>query len=131
MLSQVHRVDITEPAQTLLRQLIEENGPVLFHHTDDDGTPICRSARDFRINRTDVLLARLTWHTEFWVTPDRFDAWRDTHLTLDVTDGAAADGSLEAGTGIRFVLATRGLTEAEAEALAAAPPPRTGADRTL
>lgn len=129
MQSQMHRVDITEPAQTLLRQLIEENGPVLFHHADD--TPICRSTRDFRIDRADVLLARLTWHTEFWVTPDRFAAWRDVHLTLDVADGPAGDDSLEAGTGIRFVLASRGLTDDESALLAAGPPPLTGADRTL
>lgn len=130
-----HRVEITERAQTLLRRLIEDNGPVLFRQVGgceiDDSTPVCLSARQFPIEKADVLLGRLSWHTEFWVTPRQFECWKQSHLTVDVTRGEAAEQSLEAGQGVRFVLRARQLTAAENAALAAAPPPRTGADRTL
>ncbi|APE34609.1 hypothetical protein BOX37_12305 [Nocardia mangyaensis] len=131
MQNRIHRVEITERAQTLLRRLIEDNGPVLFRQADNATAPVCLSARQFPIERADVLLGRLSWHTEFWISPEQFEYWKDTHLTIDVVRGQASEESLEAGQGQRFVLRARQLTAAENAALAAAPPPRTGADRTL
>ncbi|GAD85837.1 DUF779 domain-containing protein [Nocardia asteroides] len=135
MQNRVHRVEITERAQTLLRRLIEDNGPVLFRQSgdcaDEDAAPVCLSAKQFPIEKADVLLGRLSWHTEFWISPELFECWKDTHLTVDAVRGQAGADSLEAGRGMRFVLRARQLTEAENAALAAAPPPRTGADRTL
>ncbi|MFD3743411.1 DUF779 domain-containing protein [Nocardia sp. NPDC058633] len=135
MQNRIHRVEITERAQTLLRRLIEDNGPVLFRQAgescDDDTAPVCLSTKQFQIEKADILLGRLSWHTEFWISPRQFECWKDTHLTVDVARGEAAEDSLEAGHGMRFVLRARLLTEAENAALAAAPPPRTGADRTL
>ncbi|MFE1591554.1 DUF779 domain-containing protein [Nocardia sp. NPDC058705] len=135
MQNRIHRVEITERAQNLLRRIIEDNGPVLFRQTgeccDDDSAPVCLPTKQFPIEKADILLGRLSWHTEFWISPEQFDCWKDTHLTVDVTRGEAAEDSLEAGQGMRFVLRARLLTEAENAALAAAPPPRTGADRTL
>ncbi|MFE5474386.1 MULTISPECIES: DUF779 domain-containing protein [unclassified Nocardia] len=135
MQNRIHRVEITERAQTLLRRLIEDNGPVLFRQAgegcDDDAAPVCLSAKQFPIEKADILLGRLSWHTEFWISAAQFECWKDTHLTVDVTRGEAAEDSLEAGQGMRFVLRARLLTEAEHAALAAGPPPRTGADRTL
>ncbi|MFC4376390.1 DUF779 domain-containing protein [Nocardia halotolerans] len=132
MQNRIHRVEITERAQTLLRRLIEDNGPVLFRQAGEyDSAPVCLSAKQFPIEKADVLLGRLSWHTEFWVTPEQFESWKNTHFTVDVVRGQAVEQSLEAGHGLRFVLRARQLTEAENAALAAAPPPRTGADRTL
>ncbi|MFE6923411.1 DUF779 domain-containing protein [Nocardia sp. NPDC057663] len=135
MQNRIHRVEITERAQTLLRRLIEDNGPVLFRQAgdcgDSDVAPVCLSAKQFPIEKADVLLGRLSWHTEFWISPEQFECWKDTHLTVDAVRGQASAESLEAGQGMRFVLRARQLTAAENAALAAAPPPRTGADRTL
>ncbi|GEM33389.1 DUF779 domain-containing protein [Nocardia neocaledoniensis] len=135
MQNRIHRVEITERAQTLLRRLIEDNGPVLFRQSGGSGerevAPVCLSAKEFPIEKADVLLGRLTWHTEFWISPAQFEHWKDTHLTVDAVRGQADERSLEAGHGMRFVLRARQLTPAENAALAAAPPPRTGADRTL
>ncbi|MGY0499697.1 DUF779 domain-containing protein [Nocardia sp. FBN12] len=135
MQNRIHRVEITERAQNLLRRVIEDNGPVLFRQTgdccDDDSAPVCLSTKQFPIEKADVLLGRLSWHTEFWISAEQFECWKDTHFTVDVARGEAAEDSLEAGHGQRFVLRARQLTEAENAALAAAPPPRTGADRTL
>ncbi|WP_336085625.1 DUF779 domain-containing protein [Nocardia sp. SSK8] len=135
MQNRIHRVEITERAQTLLRRLIEDNGPVLFRQTgecrDDNLTPVCLSAKQFPIEKDDVLLGRLSWHTEFWISPEQYECWKGTHLTVDAVRGQAGAESLEAGAGMRFVLRARRLTDAENAALAAGPPPRTGADRTL
>ncbi|MBC7302304.1 MAG: DUF779 domain-containing protein [Nocardia sp.] len=135
MQNRIHRVEITERAQTLLRRIIEDNGPVLFRQAgdcaDDVSTPVCLPAKQFPIEHADILLGRLSWHTEYWISPAQFEYWKDTHLTVDVARGEAAADSLEAGQGMRFVLRARLLTEAESAALAAAPPPRTGADRIL
>ncbi|WP_410872603.1 DUF779 domain-containing protein [Nocardia sp. A7] len=135
MQNRIHRVEITERAQNLLRRIIEDNGPVLFRHTgescDDDSAPVCLSAKQFPIEKADILLGRLSWHTEFWISPEQFECWKDTHLTVDVARGEATEDSLDAGHGQHFVLRARQLTAAENAALAAAPPPRTGADRTL
>ncbi len=135
MQNRIHRVEITERAQNLLRRIIEDNGPVLFRQAgeccEDESAPVCLSAKQFPIEKADILLGRLSWHTEFWISAQQFECWKDTHLTVDVARGEAAGDSLEAGQGQRFVLRARQLTEAENAALAAAPPPRTGADRTL
>ncbi|MFD4431080.1 DUF779 domain-containing protein [Nocardia sp. NPDC058497] len=131
----IHRVEITERAQTLLRRLIEDHGPVLFRQAgagcDADVGLVCLSAKLFPIEKADVLLGRLSWHTEFWISAEQFECWKDTHLTVDAVRGQAGAESLEAGQGMRFVLRARQLTAAENAALADAPPPRTGADRTL
>ncbi|MEV0685796.1 DUF779 domain-containing protein [Nocardia sp. NPDC050378] len=135
MQNTIHRVDITERAQDLLRRVIEDNGPVLFRQAGDccgdNSAPMCLPTRQFPIDKSDILLGRLSWHTEFWISPEQFECWKDTHLTIDVTRGPASEQSLEASHGLRFVLRARQLTAAENAALAAAPPPRTGADRTL
>ncbi|MFC4128522.1 DUF779 domain-containing protein [Nocardia rhizosphaerae] len=136
MQNRIQRVEITERAQTLLRRIIEDNGPVLFRQSAHDGdtemTPVCLAVKEFPIEKADVLLGRLTWHTEFWISRTQFErCWKDTHLTVDAVRGQADPDSLEADHGMRFVVRARQLTAAENAALAAAPPLRTGADRTL
>ncbi|MGY4103222.1 DUF779 domain-containing protein [Nocardia sp. R16R-3T] len=128
----VARVDITERAREVLRRLIEQHGPVLFHQSDgcgDGSSPMCFAVREFRIGRADMLLGRLPWHTEFWISGDQFELWKHTHLTVDVVSGRGSGFSLEATEGVRFIVRSRLLTDEEAAVSAAGPPPRTGADR--
>ncbi|MFC6010168.1 DUF779 domain-containing protein [Nocardia lasii] len=134
MQNRIHRVDITERAQDLLRRIIEDNGPVLFRqsrHGDDEQAPVCLPITRVPIEQADRMLGRLNWHTEFWLSADQYEHCKHSHLTVDVTRGEAAADSLDAGRGLRFVVRARSLTEAENAALADIPPPRTGADRTL
>ncbi|MFE7802081.1 DUF779 domain-containing protein [Nocardia sp. NPDC057440] len=132
MHGRVHRVAITDRARTVLRRLIEQNGPVLFHQSGgccDGSSPMCFPAREFRIGGADVLLGRLPWHTEFWISGDQYELWKHTHLTVDVVSGRGSGFSLEAPDGVRFIVRSRLLTDEESAALAAGPPPHTGADR--
>ncbi|HWJ11776.1 MAG TPA: DUF779 domain-containing protein [Nocardioides sp.] len=43
----------------------------------------------------------------------QFEYWSHTHLTIDVVTGRGAGFSLEAPRGVRFLVRSRLLTEAE------------------
>ncbi|WP_327117226.1 DUF779 domain-containing protein [Nocardia sp. NBC_01730] len=129
MPQRIHRVDITDRARIVLRQMIEQHGAVLFHQSAggrNSDAPVCLPVREFRAGRGDVLLGNLPWHTEFWMSGEQYELSKHTHLTVDVVNGRCAP---EAPEGVRFTLRSRLLTDKEAETLADAPPPRTGADR--
>ncbi|NEW44924.1 DUF779 domain-containing protein [Nocardia cyriacigeorgica] len=122
----------TDSARALLRRLIEQHGPVLLLLRSGAATPICLPAREFHPDDGDVLVTRLPWHTEFWMSDDNYARFAGDHLTVDVrpeADDDAPTGSLEAAEQSSFVLSVRPLDATEAAAAAAAPPPRTGADR--
>ncbi|WP_406276029.1 DUF779 domain-containing protein [Nocardia sp. NBC_00881] len=128
MSQRIHRVDITDRARMVLRQMIEQHGAVLFHQPGggcDGDAPVCLPVREFRVGRGDVLLGNLPWHTQFWMSSEQYELWKHTHLTVDVVNSRHAP---EATEGVCFTLRSRLLTDEEAEALADAPP-RTGADR--
>ncbi|MEV6280702.1 DUF779 domain-containing protein [Nocardia sp. NPDC051832] len=131
MHSRVHRVGMSDAARVVLRRLIEQHGPVLFHQSGgccDGSSPMCFPAREFHVGAADVLLGHLAWHTEFWMSGDQYQLWKHTHLTVDVVEGRGGGFSLEAPEGVRFIIRSRLLTDVELSTLAALPPPRTGAD---
>ncbi len=131
MHTRVHRVGMTDAARVVLRRLIEQHGPVLFHQSGgccDGSSPMCFPSREFHVGAADVLLGHLAWHTEFWMSGDQYKLWKHTHLTVDVVEGRGGGFSLEAPEGVRFIIRSRLLTEVELSTLAALPPPRTGAD---
>jgi hypothetical protein len=48
---------------------------------------------------------------------EQFERWRHTHLTVDVVPGRGSGFSLEAPEGVRFLIRSRLLTDAEEEVL--------------
>lgn len=48
-----------------------------------------------------------------WMSASQFEAWKHTHLTIDVVDGRGAGFSLEAPEGKRFIIRSRLLDEPE------------------
>ena len=52
-----------------------------------------------------------------WMSKPQFEYWKHTHLTIDVVPGRGAGFSLEAPLGVRFLLRSRLLTDAELVAL--------------
>ncbi|MEU2039929.1 DUF779 domain-containing protein [Nocardia niwae] len=126
----VQRVELTEPAKELLRRLIEQHGPVMFHQSGgccDGSSPMCYPRGEFRVGASDVLLGHPVADTPFWMSADQYEYWRHTHLTVDVVPGRGSGFSLEAPEGVRFLIRSRLLTDDELAVLAAEPPP-TGAD---
>ncbi|MBF4999913.1 DUF779 domain-containing protein [Nocardia sp. BSTN01] len=125
------RVDLTEAAQTLLDDLIRQHGPVMFHQSGgccDGSAPMCFPRGEFRVGASDVLLDRVGADTPFWMSADQYEYWKHTYLTVDVVPGRGSGFSLEAPEGVRFLIRSRLLTDAEVAELDSEPPPLTGAD---
>ncbi|MEV6660496.1 DUF779 domain-containing protein [Nocardia fluminea] len=125
----VQRVDLTEQAAALLRDLTGQHGPVMFHQSGgccDGSSPMCYPRGEFRVGGSDVLLGYLPGDTPFWMSADQFEYWKHTHLTVDVVPGRGGGFSLEAPEGVRFLIRSRLFTDEESAALDTAPPPVTG-----
>ncbi|MFE3321531.1 DUF779 domain-containing protein [Nocardia sp. NPDC059195] len=125
----VQRVDLTDQAAALLRDLTGQHGPVMFHQSGgccDGSSPMCYPRGEFRVGGSDVLLGYLPGDTPFWMSADQFEYWKHTHLTVDVVPGRGGGFSLEAPEGVRFLIRSRLFTDEEAAALESAPPLITG-----
>ncbi len=127
------RVVITSDAATLLGQLQERHGPVMFHQSGgccDGSSPMCYPDGDFIVGDRDVLFGVLdvgTAGVPVWISGPQFQAWKHTQLVIDVVPGRGGGFSLEAPEGKRFLSRGRAFSDAENTALAAAPV-ITGAD---
>jgi hypothetical protein len=83
---------------------------------------MCYLDGEFRTGASDVLLERLVVAgvaepVSFWMGAGQFERWRHTHLTVDVVPGRGSGFSLEAPEGVRFLIRSRLLTDAEEEVL--------------
>jgi uncharacterized protein (DUF779 family) len=120
------RVDVTPAAADLMRSLRGRHGPLMFHQSGgccDGSSPMCYLEGEFRTGASDVLLEEL--HVDgvdepisFWMSTSQFEAWKHTHLTVDVVPGRGGGFSLEAPEGVRFLIRSRVLTPEELAALA-------------
>lgn len=114
------RVDLTQEASDLLVRLIEQHGPVMFHQSGgccDGSAPMCYPAGEFRTGNSDVHLGDLAVPgadpIPVWMSSSQFEYWKHTHLTIDVVPGRGSGFSLEAPEGVRFLVRSRLLTDAE------------------
>ncbi|OPG10007.1 DUF779 domain-containing protein [Microbispora sp. GKU 823] len=122
---EVSRVDLTPAAADLIRRLRAAHGPLMFHQSGgccDGSAPMCYLEGEFRTGSSDVLLASLTVEgvdepVTFWMSASQFERWRHTHLTVDVVPGRGSGFSLEAPEGVRFLIRSRLLTDAERDVL--------------
>ncbi|MCR3720097.1 MULTISPECIES: DUF779 domain-containing protein [Prauserella salsuginis group] len=115
------RVDLTDAAADLLRQLAGEHGPLMFHQSGgccDGSAPMCYPAGEFRTGEADVHLgdldvAGVADPVPVWMSRAQFEYWQHTHLTIDVVSGRGSGFSLEAPEGVRFLIRSRLLTDDE------------------
>ncbi|WP_300682272.1 DUF779 domain-containing protein [Nocardioides sp.] len=120
----MQRVDLTPAAADVVRRLQGVHGPVMFHQSGgccDGSAPMCFPAGEFLTGEADVLIGTLDVDdgqppVEVWMSREQFGYWSHTHLTIDVVPGRGAGFSLEAPDGIRFLLRSRLLTDAEVAA---------------
>jgi uncharacterized protein len=115
------RVDLTDAAAGLLRRLTDQHGPLMFHQSGgccDGSAPMCYPAGEFRTGASDIELGEL--HVDglaepvaVWMSQAQFEYWRHTHLTIDVVAGRGSGFSVEAPEGVRFLIRSRLLTDAE------------------
>ena len=113
-------VDVTPEAADLLRRITADHGPVMFHQSGgccDGSAPMCYPDGEFLTGAADVHLGDLDVGLErpvpVWMSRAQHEYWSHTHLTIDVVPGRGAGFSLEAPLGVRFLLRSRLLTDAE------------------
>jgi uncharacterized protein len=74
----------------------------------------------FRTGGSDVLLQKISIEgieqpIDFFMSESQFEYWKFTHLTLDVVKGRGSGFSVEAPEGVRFIIRSRMLDDAEIE----------------
>jgi uncharacterized protein len=115
------RVELSEQAADLLRKLTDLHGPLMFHQSGgccDGSSPMCYPDGEFITGDADVLLGELEVPglekpISFWMSASQYEYWKHTHLTVDVVPGRGSGFSVEAPEGVRFLIRSRLLTEAE------------------
>lgn len=109
------RVEITEEARKVVKQLKEKHGELIFHQSGgccDGSAPMILEKDDMYIDESDVLLGNIEG-VNFYMNQDQFEYWKHTHLTVDITEGRGASFSLEIPLGLRFLIHSRLLTDEE------------------
>jgi uncharacterized protein (DUF779 family) len=115
------RVEVTGPAEDLLRTIYSMHGPLMFHKSGgccDGSSPMCYQAGEFRVGGSDVLLqelkvAGIPESIGFWMSASQFEYWKHTHLTIDVVPGRGGGFSLESPEGMRFLIRSRLFSDDE------------------
>ncbi len=118
---ELHRVDMTEAAANLLLKLTAQHGPLMFHQSGgccDGSSPMCYPDGDFITGDADILLGKLAVPglekpIDFWMSVSQYEYWKHTHLTVDLVPGRGSGFSVEAPEGVRFLIRSRLLTDAE------------------
>ncbi len=111
----MQRLDITEQAKTIVRQLKEKHGDLIFHQSGgccDGSAPMIFEKDDMYLDESDIHLGDIEG-VPFYMNQDQFQYWKHTHLTIDITEGRGASFSLEIPLGLRFIIHSRLLTKEE------------------
>ncbi|WP_339701923.1 DUF779 domain-containing protein [uncultured Marixanthomonas sp.] len=111
------RVAITDEAKKIVEQMKEQHGSLIFHQSGgccDGSSPMLISKDDFYLDESDILLGAVAG-VSFYMNQDQYEYWKHTHLTVDITKGRGSSFSVEIPLGIRFLIKSRLLTEAENE----------------
>lgn len=111
---EVERVAISAEASEMVRSLVAQHGPVMFHQSGgccDGSSPMCYPDGEFLIGDSDVKLGDLTIDgvpdVPVYMSKAQFEYWKHTHLTIDLEKGRGAGFSLEGPTGYRFLIRSR------------------------
>ena len=111
----MQRIDITEKAAEVVKQLQQKHGELIFHQSGgccDGSAPMIFEKEDMYLDESDIHLGDIEG-VPFYMNQDQFQYWKHTHLTIDITEGRGASFSLEIPLGIRFIIHSRLLTEEE------------------
>jgi uncharacterized protein len=120
-MTELNRVEVSDAAADLLRELTPKYGPLMFHQSGgccDGSSPMCYPDGDFITSDADVLLGELEIPgverpISFWMSASQYEYWKHTHLTVDVVKGRGSGFSVEAPEGVRFLIRSRLLTGEE------------------
>ncbi|WP_116107699.1 DUF779 domain-containing protein [Lewinella sp. IMCC34191] len=110
------QVDITDRARDVIDQLKEKHGPLMFHQSGgccDGSSPMCFPDGELMVDEDNDVLLGEVHGCKFYMSKFQYEYWKHTHLTLDVTEGRGASFSAEIPLGLRFVIDSRLMTEAD------------------
>lgn len=94
----------TGQADALISELVQEHGQLSFHFSGRvGGALVCLPAGELRIGAFDVLMGSFRGAPLYMRTDDAHD-WNGRDLLIGVMNGPTRGFSLEAGSGMRFVL---------------------------
>lgn len=113
------RLEITSEAIKILNQIKEKFGELIFHQSGGccDGTaPMLFEKGEMYLDDSDILIGQLEG-VNYYMNEDQFEYWKNTYLTIDVTEGRGSSFSLEIPLGVRFVIRSRLLSAEENKAL--------------
>ncbi|MDA0176388.1 MULTISPECIES: DUF779 domain-containing protein [Mesoflavibacter] len=111
----MQRIDITEKAAEVVKQLQQKHGELIFHQSGgccDGSAPMIFEKEDMYLDESDIQLGTIV-DVPFYMNKDQFEYWKHTHLTVDITEGRGASFSLEIPLGLRFIIHSRILTTEE------------------
>jgi len=109
------RVSVTARARAVIDQLREQHGELIFHQSGgccDGSAPMCFQKGDFLLGSRDLFLGEIHG-CGFYMAADQFEYYKNTHITVDVTQGRGSSFSLEIPLGLRFMAVSRIFTDDE------------------
>ena len=122
----IKRVSATDLTVSLIDELVNIHGPVLFHQSGggcDGSAPMCFPRGDFRVGSRDVFLGTIN-NQPFFMAYEQYAYWEHTHLMIDVVPGRGGMFSIEGPTGKRFLTRSRVFSDEEVLILKNQPPVR-------
>ena len=99
------QVTATQAALQLLKEIVAEHGPVIFHQSGgccDGSAPMCYAEGDLIIADHDVKMGEIDG-MPFYIGGKQYEAWKHTELVIDAIDGIGGMFSLDNGSGRRFL----------------------------
>ena len=73
---------------------------------------MCFQKGDFLLGSRDLCLGEIHG-CGFYMAADQFEYYKNTHITVDVTEGRGSSFSLEIPLGLRFMAVSKVLTDEE------------------
>lgn len=111
----VERVSVTDKAKTVIDQLKQKHGDLMFHQSGgccDGSSPMCFAKGDFMVGSRDLCLGEIE-ACKFYMAADQFEYYKNSHIVVDVTEGRGSSFSLEIPLGVRFMAVSRIFTDDE------------------
>lgn len=99
------QVEATEAALQLIREIVADHGPVIFHQSGgccDGSAPMCYAEGDLIIAHHDVQMGEIGG-APFYISGVQYEKWKHTRLIIDVIKGRGGMFSLDNGRGKRFI----------------------------
>lgn len=100
------RVQITGAATKVVEQLRATHGPLIFHLSGgccDGSAPMCLAEGDLILGSRDLHIGTIAG-CPFYVAADTFRYYKNSAITIDITQGRGASFSLEIPLGLRFLM---------------------------